>query len=108
MTRPLLSSSWEVSCGAHLGRTYLKHGNAHLQSTEVGLSLKDVRKSSRKGRASLKGFLAQRVQSLKTFLPKEANKKRRVGIATRSKDATRGSWPYYSEQEATRGFCHCY
>ena len=24
------------------------------------------------------------------------------GIATRSKDATRGSWPYYWEQEATR------
>ena len=23
------------------------------------------------------------------------------GIATRSKDATRGSWPYYQEQEAT-------
>ena len=26
------------------------------------------------------------------------------GIATRSKDATRGSWPYYWEQEATRSF----
>ena len=24
------------------------------------------------------------------------------GIDTRSKDATRGSWPYYQEQEATR------
>ena len=28
------------------------------------------------------------------------------GIATRGKDATRGSWPYYQEQEATRGSWH--
>ena len=27
------------------------------------------------------------------------------GIATRSKDATRGSWPYYWEQEATSNKC---
>ena len=27
------------------------------------------------------------------------------GIATRSKDATRGSWPYYWEQEALRNKC---
>ena len=28
--------------------------------------------------------------------------------ATRSKDATRGSWPYYQEQEATRSKGHRY
>ena len=30
------------------------------------------------------------------------------GIAIRSKDATRGSWPYYFEQEATRASWHRY
>ena len=29
-------------------------------------------------------------------------------IASRSKDATRGSWPYYYEQEATRNKGHRY
>ena len=31
-----------------------------------------------------------------------------LGIAIESKDATRGSWPYYWEQEATRGSWHRY
>ena len=31
-----------------------------------------------------------------------------MGIATRSKDATRGSWPYNEEQEATGSKGHRY
>ena len=31
-----------------------------------------------------------------------------LAMATRSKDATRGSWPYYSEQVATRSKGHRY